>query len=94
VAKKCFVANQKMKNETNFFCLLRIHNISNDNELQQKMNNGHLAKTKPIKHGSKPQRWTLDAGLSTHNANQKMSNKTNFRRVKNEHKLRLNKGLR
>jgi hypothetical protein len=49
VAKKCFVANQKMKNEPNFFRLRPIHNIRKNKELQQKINNGHLAKTNPIK---------------------------------------------
>jgi hypothetical protein len=49
VAKKCFVANQKMQNEPNFFHPLRIHNLNKNNKLQQKMNNGHLAKTNPIK---------------------------------------------
>jgi hypothetical protein len=48
VAKKCFVANQKMQNEPNFFRLRPIHNLSYDKELQQKIHNGHLAKTNPI----------------------------------------------
>jgi hypothetical protein len=48
VAKKRCVANQKMENEPNFFRLRPIHNIRKNKELQQKINNGHLAKTNPI----------------------------------------------
>jgi len=36
-----------MSNKTNFPRLMRIHNLNKNNKLQQKMNNGHLAKTKP-----------------------------------------------
>jgi hypothetical protein len=49
VAKKSFVANQKMQNKPNFFRLRPIHNLIEDKDIQQKMDNGHLAKTNPIK---------------------------------------------
>jgi len=37
------------QNETNFTRLRPIHNFHKNNELKQKTNNGHLAKTNPIK---------------------------------------------
>ncbi|UCF44310.1 MAG: hypothetical protein JSV99_05190, partial [Planctomycetota bacterium] len=38
-----------MQNEPNFTRLRPIHNIRKNQELQQKINNGHLVKTNPIK---------------------------------------------
>jgi hypothetical protein len=49
------VADQKMKNEPNFSHLMPIHNLNKNNKLQQKINNGHLAKTNPILPASRGQ---------------------------------------
>jgi hypothetical protein len=39
---------QKMQNKPNLVRLRRIYNLSENKELQQKINNGHLVKTNPI----------------------------------------------
>jgi hypothetical protein len=95
-----------MQNEPNFFRLRPIHNLHKNKELQQKMNNGHLVKTNPIKpvfqtttlpdlSREMASAYLTGTTLSPPPDHQPKNEKRNqFSKVKDEHKLSFNKELR